>query len=84
MANVIADDKTETTVDDVSEQSDSNDEMDEFDDQDDQDDFNQLDIGQILSNFFVTEDGTNIAEALFGIKKSLDTHNKLMLKMLNK
>jgi hypothetical protein len=70
-----------------SENTDEGGEVDDsyFQDDGDSPDFNDdIDIGAILSNFFVTEDGTNIAEALVGIKKSLDTHNKLMMKLLVK
>jgi hypothetical protein len=70
------------------ESSDIEDEDDDFDDDNDDMDapeFNEdFDIGSMLSNFFVTEDGTNVAEALSGIKKSIDTHNKLMMKILAK
>lgn len=43
-----------------------------------------VDFGHILSNFFVTENGENVAEALMAIKKSIDTHNKILLKYVNK
>tara|TARA_Y100000389_G_scaffold12064_1_gene10958 strand:- start:1099 stop:1407 length:309 start_codon:yes stop_codon:yes gene_type:complete len=40
----------------------------------------QMDFGQLLSNFFVTENGVNVADAIMELKESLDIHNKLLHK----
>ena len=39
------------------------------------------DLFDILNTFFTTEDGDNVCTALMGIKDSLDTQNKILLKM---
>lgn len=57
------------------------------DDEDDEDieesDFEpQMDFGQLLSNFFVTENGVNVADAIMELKESLDIHNKLLHKYI--
>jgi len=40
-------------------------------------------LGDILNHFFTDESGTNVADILSGLKKSIDTHNKLLLKLLS-
>lgn len=76
---VCADDEGDDEVDDEG--------TDEVDDEDYEDDYehddNEPDFGQLMSNFFVTENGENVAEALMGIKKAIDTHNKIFLKYVN-
>lgn len=68
---------------DEEDEEESDDEMNE-DEMDDEDmDFNPIDIGQILGNFFVSEDGVTIADSLQGIKKSMDTQNKILMKLYN-
>lgn len=53
------------------------------DDDDMQSDFSpNVDLGQLLSNFFVTENGVNVADALMEVKASLDIHNKLVHKLI--
>ena len=42
----------------------------------------QMDFGQLLSNFFVTESGVNVADAIMELKESLDIHNKLLHKYI--
>lgn len=42
----------------------------------------QMDFGQLLSNFFVTENGVNVADAIMELKDSLDIHNKLLHKYI--
>ena len=42
----------------------------------------QMDLGQLLSNFFVTESGVNVADAIMELKESLDIHNKLLHKYI--
>ena len=37
---------------------------------------------QIINHFFTNDNGENIASILSDIKKSLDTHNKLIYKLL--
>jgi len=36
----------------------------------------------LIGHFFTNEDGQNIAQILTDMKKSLDTHNKLIFKLL--
>lgn len=65
----------------VDEEVDDEDYDDDY--EDDDDGYSPTDFGQLMSNFFVTEDGENVAEALVGIKKAIDTHNKIFLKYVN-
>ena len=47
-------------------------------------DFSQEDgIPQLINHFFTNDDGENIANILTDLKKSLDTHNKLVYKLLS-
>jgi len=74
------------------EPSDSNEELIDTDEDDDdydgsedieESDFEpQMDFGQLLSNFFVTENGVNVADAIMELKESLDIHNKLLHKYI--
>lgn len=43
----------------------------------------QMDFPSLINHFFTNEDGQNIADILTDLKKSLDTHNKLIYKMLS-
>ena len=38
---------------------------------------------QLINHFFTNEDGQNIADILTELKTSLDTHNKLIFKLLS-
>lgn len=62
-------------------------ETEETDEEEDDDDFNldmdDMNIGDVLQNFLVNEDGVNFADVLTGLKKSIDNQNKIILKMLN-
>lgn len=40
-------------------------------------------ISQLINHFFTNDDGENIANILTDLKKSLDTHNKLVYKLLS-
>jgi hypothetical protein len=71
-------------LDEAVDEEESEDEDYEDDYEDEDEGYNSVDFGQLLSNFFVTENGENVAEALMGIKKSIDTHNKILLKYVNK
>ena len=58
------------------------------DDEEEEDEDFELDddepgLGDILNHFLTDESGTNIADILSGLKKSIDTHNKLLLKLVN-
>ena len=77
--------KDENQEEGSDESCESGDEMneDEMDEDDEDMDFNPIDIGQILGNFFVSEDGMTIADSLQGIKKSMDTQNKILMKLYN-
>ena len=66
------------------EEVDEESEDEDYEDDYEEDDYNPVDFGQLLSNFFVTENGENVAEALMGIKKAIETHNKIFLKYVNK
>lgn len=71
--------KEEHVDDDSNELVDTDDE----DDGSEESDFEpQMDFGQLLSNFFVTENGVNVADAIMELKASLDTHNKLLHKYI--
>ena len=41
-----------------------------------------LNIPNLINHFFTNEDGANIAEILTQLKKSMDTQNKLIYKLL--
>lgn len=83
---------TTETVITKEEPADSAEELIETDDEDDdyngsedieESDFEpQMDFGQLLSNFFVTENGVNVADAIMELKESLDIHNKLLHKYI--
>ena len=45
-------------------------------------DMEDMNLGSILQNFLVGEDGTNVCETLNGIKKSIDTQNKILMKVV--
>ena len=70
--------------DDAGSEEDTGSEDEDYAHDFEEEDNNHADFGQLLSNFFVTENGENVAEALMGIKKSIDTHNKILLKYVNK
>lgn len=50
----------------------------------DDEEYEPMDLGQILNTFFSDEKGTCISDILVGIKKSIDTQNKILLKFLEK
>ena len=52
---------------------------DEEESETEEDDMN---IPSLINHFFTNEEGKNIAEILTDFKKSLDTHNKLIYKLL--
>lgn len=41
------------------------------------------DLTTIIDHFFTNEDGENLADILSGFKKSLDTQNKILMKIAN-
>lgn len=41
------------------------------------------DMTTIIDHFFTNEDGENLADILSGFKKSLDTQNKILMKIAN-
>ena len=43
----------------------------------------ELDLPSLLNHFFTNEEGQNIAEILTDLKKSVDTHNKLIYKLVS-
>ena len=64
--------------DDVSDlENESNEDNDSEDDID-----GDLNFPSLLNHFFTNEEGENIAEILTQLKKSMDTHNKLIYKLL--
>jgi hypothetical protein len=46
-------------------------------------DMETMNLGSILQNFLVNEDGENVCDVLSGLKKSVDTQNKIMMKIVN-
>ena len=66
----------EPPPDDIEEES------EEEDDEDFEFDMEDMNLGNILQNFLVNEDGVNIADIFSGVKKSLDTQNKILMKMV--
>ena len=41
------------------------------------------DLTTIIDHFFTSEEGENLADILSGFKKSLDTQNKILMKIAN-
>ena len=56
------------------ESNEDNESEDEIDD--------DLNISSLINHFFTNEEGENIAEILTQLKKSMDTQNKLIYKLL--
>ena len=54
-----------------------------FDDDDEQDD-GTLDIAELMTSLMATEDGDTLCSALVNIGNQLQTHNKIMIKILSK
>jgi hypothetical protein len=92
---VIGDDKSEAEDDedeaededeadedeDEAEEAEEDEDDDEDDDDDDDDEYDPTIIQfEMLKNFFVDEDGTNVATHLGSISKELRTLNKILLK----
>jgi hypothetical protein len=67
---------------DVSE-VDAEEEDDEDNDEDFEFDMDEMNLGSILQNFLVNEEGVNVCDVLTGLKKSLDTQNKILMKVVN-
>jgi len=63
----------------LKEDDDDDESGDEFEEEDD-----EPGLGDILNHFLTDENGTNIADILSGLKKSIDNHNKILIKILNK
>lgn len=74
----------ENEEDEPEEEDDDDEEDDEEDDDDDEDDDDEYDPTiiqfEMLKNFFVDEEGTNVATHLGSISKELRTLNKILLK----
>ena len=92
MKTVSISDEQPPTTRTVVEEEDNDEEMeaedldDEYDAEDcegDESDFgHQVDFGQLLSNFFVTENGVNVADAIMELKGAMVIHNKLLHKLV--
>jgi hypothetical protein len=72
-------------VDEESEEpeEDPNVSEEEDEDEDFEFDMDEMNLGSILQNFLVNEDGVNVCDVLTGLKKSLDTQNKILMKVVN-
>jgi hypothetical protein len=87
---VIGDDKSEADEDEEEDEAEEDEEEDEAeeededeaeDDDDDDDEYDPTIIQfEMLKNFFVDEDGTNVATHMGSISKELRTLNKILLK----
>ena len=64
------------------EDDESSSEDPEFDFDLGQEDDDDEDLYDILSSVFMSEDGDNICTVLMDIKDTMDTHNKILMKML--
>ena len=62
---------------DHEEDEDDNEEDEEFDF-----DMEDMNLGAILQSFLVNEEGVNVADVFTGVKKSLDTQNKILMKIV--
>tara|TARA_B100001094_G_scaffold73512_1_gene69843 strand:+ start:1573 stop:1815 length:243 start_codon:yes stop_codon:yes gene_type:complete len=54
----------------------------EEEEEDDEDDEEEMDLAHLFHHFFTNEDGTNIADVLTQMSKSIDLHNQLLQKLL--
>ena len=61
---------------------DSEDDVSDIESESNVDDEDDLNIPSLINHFFTNQDGENIADILTQFKKSLDTHNKLIYKLL--
>ena len=72
----------EEPVENIEDDDDDDDDEDEDEDEFDPN-FTPLDIGNVLQNFFTDDNGTNVTEAILSLKSSVDTQNKILMKILN-
>ena len=84
--------KKAQVVDDIEEVHNDevdNDEVDNNEDEDEDtedDDFvigddEEISLTDLMQNFFASEEGENIVDTLTGIKKAIETQNKILMKM---
>ena len=73
---------TITKHDSESDNEDNNNEEESEEESEEEESEEEFDIPSLLNHFFTNNDGENIVEVLTGFKKSLDTHNKLIYKLL--
>ena len=84
--DLVSDDEEEAEFDPEdfdgreSDDSEEEDEDDESDDEAEED----TDLGSLFQYFFTNDNGENVADILTGLKDSIDTHNKLIFKLLQK
>tara|TARA_B110000977_G_scaffold84695_1_gene113094 strand:- start:6669 stop:6959 length:291 start_codon:yes stop_codon:yes gene_type:complete len=64
-----------------SEEIESGEENEEEDDS--EFDMESMNLGSVLQTFLVSEEGLNICDILTGLKKSMDTQNKILMKIVN-
>ena len=84
---IISDDEEEEVFDPEELDESDEDEDDESDDEDDESDDEaeeDTDLGSLFQYFFTNDNGENVADILTGIQASIDTHNKLIFKLLQK
>ena len=73
----------EPKVEKIHEEDDDDDEDDDEEDDEFGFDMDDMNLTSILQNFLVNEDGVNVCDVLTGLKKSLDTQNKILMKIVN-
>ena len=71
VSDYASDDVIDSDSDDSNDSNDSNDEQDN-------------DIGSLFQYFFTNDNGENVVDILTGLKDSIDTHNKLLYKLIQK
>jgi len=84
---VVSDDEEEEVEfnpEEFDEDSDDDDDEDDSDDEDDEAEEEEENLGSLFQYFFTNDNGENVADILTGIKDSIDTHNKLIFKLLQK
>ena len=54
----------------------------EDEEEDEDDDEEEMDLARLFHHFFTNEEGTNIADVLTQMSKSIDLHNQLLQKLL--
>lgn len=75
-----SDDGSEEEIEDLDQFDEGGDTDSEYENSEAEED---NDLATIIDHFFTNQDGENLADILTGFKKSLDTQNKILMKIAN-